>query len=481
MVAQTTRRTFISSISLSVVGLLTGSILGGTSNRVSGETTTTQKPNIILILSDDQGWADVSYHGAEFETPNIDRIANEGIKLERFYVCPVCSPTRAGLLTGRYPLRFGLQRTTVKPWDTRGLPTEEITIAEMLSFAGYKQRALLGKWHLGNTSRKFHPLSQGFTHFYGHFSGHIDYFKHTKMKKHNWHRQYEPNYDKGYSTHLLGNEAVRFIEDNTDQQPFFLYLPFNAIHTPNHYPQRYYDRLSHITDERRRQRGAMITAMDDNIGHLLDTLDTKGIADNTIVLFISDNGGPIKAGSVNKPLRGEKHEVFEGGIRVPAAIRWPRVLKGGRTIDVPMSYIDVFPTLQRIVEASYPDGNELDGEDVFDIITGKQKTRDWEFYSYLGSSPEKVAVNTNEWKLIRIGPQLLTADDPYAGAELYLFRIDKDPYETTNSAEQHPDIVENLLNKMKKFRKLEPAHFEKTYIVKAPEGWELDTWEVPDG
>ncbi len=483
-----TRRDFLKGIGLGAVSLaLPG--CASASEQLSGRRSI-DKPNIVIIISDDQGWKDVGYHGADFETPYIDSIASDGVELDRFYACPVCSPTRAGLMTGRYPIRFGLQWTTIKAWGSQGLPVEEELLPEMLAKAGYKRRGVFGKWHLGCCSRKYHPLSQGFTHFYGHYCGSIDYLSHKRLGALDWHRQFELSYDEGYSTQLLGKEAAKFIEESPKGEPFFLYVPFNAIHTPNQVLESYMERYEHITNKKRREKAAMVACMDDEIGRILQTLDNKGIAQDTLVLFFSDNGGAVQAGSSNLPLRDGKHSVYEGGIRVPAAIRWPRGLKGGRKVTVPMSYIDVFPTLQRIVGVRKHAGKPLDGEDVFDILRGGVTHREWEFHSYFqskGIKQDKLgseikfecsALNTNEWKLVRVGPDMLKAADAYDKAEISLFRISKDPYEQENVAGEYPGVVKNMLKKIKTFREWQPAI--KPVSLTTPEGWKPpETWEIP--
>ena len=171
-------------------------------------------PNIVLIIADDLGWADVGYHGGPYRTPHIDRLAGESVVLERFYVSPICSPTRAGILTGRYPIRFGMQRAVIPPWRLYGLDPNEVTIAELLRDAGYKHRGAFGKWHLGHLARKWHPLGQGFSEFRGHYNGAIDYFTHDRMQERDWHIDYEPSDEEGYSTDLIARAATRFIRDN---------------------------------------------------------------------------------------------------------------------------------------------------------------------------------------------------------------------------------------------------------------------------
>jgi len=191
-----------------------------------------KKPNIIIILADDLGWNDVSYHGSDIHTPEIDKLANNGIQLNRFYTCPVCTPTRAGLLTGKYPDRFGMRNGVCAPTVLNGLPPEETTMAEYLGQKGYKNRAAFGKWHLGHSHVKYHPLNQGFTYFYGHYNGAIDYFTRKRDAELDWHRNFDAVFEEGYSTELIGEDVVRYIEEKHNEGPFFAYIAFNAPHSP---------------------------------------------------------------------------------------------------------------------------------------------------------------------------------------------------------------------------------------------------------
>ena len=446
-----------------------------------------EKPNIVIILTDDMGWKDVSYHGAEFLTPNIDRIAKEGVELDRYYVTPICTPTRAGLMTGRYPLRFGLQRVTVKTWGTRSIPDDEVLIPASLEKAGYKTRAITGKWHLGWLRRANHPLSKGFTSFLGHAGGAIGYFNHQTQDLHDWHRNYELNFEPGYSTELIGDEAVRIIKEaKDDSSPFFLYVAFNAIHTPNDVLPRHWAQFGHIKDEKRREKAAMMASLDEQVGRILNALDYTRATNNTFLLFSSDNGGGIPAGSVNLPLRDGKWAVYEGGIRVAAALRWPDGIEGGRKLTEPISYIDIYPTLLKIAEAR-PSGKPFDGEDVLDVLRGESKREDFEFHSYFqgqripgNDDPnrkipyERNAVNTKEWKVVRMGPSLHRVDDPYKDAQIELYRIQDDPYETKDVASKHPKVVAGLVEKMKAFRSTQKPVLDHVDI-QAP-----DTWKKPD-
>jgi arylsulfatase B len=204
------------------------------------------KPNIVFILADDLGWADVGYHGGYIKTPNIDRLAREGVELDSFYVAPMCSPTRAGLLTGRYPIRFGLARAVIPPWRNFGLDTGEITLAVVLGKAGYAHRGAFGKWHLGHHDPKWHPLARGFTHFHGHYNGAIDYFTHEREGERDWHVNYEPSDEQGYSTDLIADGAANFIKEHSKDGPYFCYVPFNAPHSPFQVPAKYLQQYAHL-------------------------------------------------------------------------------------------------------------------------------------------------------------------------------------------------------------------------------------------
>ena len=433
-----------------------------------------QLPNIVILLADDLGWGDVGYHGGAIRTPNLDRLAGEGVRLERFYTAPICSPTRAGLLTGRYPLRFGMMRSAIAPWSRYGLPPEERTLAELLADAGYARRILVGKWHLGHASREFHPLNQGFTHFYGHLNGAIGYFSHERKGALDWHRDWEISRDRGYSTDLVGREAVRSIEQSPPGEPFFLYVAFNAPHFPleakpgdlDRYPER---------EGRRRTYAAMVDSMDQAIGSILDALDANGLVENTLVLFASDNGA-AEIG-VNRPLRERKSTVYEGGIRVPALIRWPAEIPGRRSVTASMGYIDVYPTLKRVVGLETPDPNALDGRDVLDVIRGSAEAPERDWYSFVAPDEiERIAVTRGRWKLIVQGSGVLEPNAP-ASAGIELFDLQADPNEEIDLSRRHPEIVTDLLARLRGFRRLQVpgvgAFEEGRNAFEAPQDWSV--------
>lgn len=462
----------------------------------------TEKPNIVIIVADDLGWADVSFHGGEIKTPNLDRLTNEGVELTRFYVCPICSPTRAGLMTGRYPIRYGLMRAVLPPWREGGLDLDEVTLPQVLAEAGYEHRGIFGKWHLGHSDVKYHPLRRGFTEFMGHYNGAIDYFTHEREGELDWHRDYDSNHDRGYSTDLIADAAADFIRQHAvDDGPFLCYVPFNAPHSPlQAKPEdlEVYDHLAKVNPypkKRKKQanpfgsqgRGgsprqtlaAMISCMDQGVGQILQTLDDEGIADNTLVWFFSDNGG-VGAGD-NRPLRAGKATVFEGGIRVAAAVRWPGQVPAGKKIAAPTAYVDVLPTLMQIVGMPDHGGKPLDGISLVDLLTGNEASPDRDLYSYIGQGGEdreQITLIEPEWKLVVIG-QKLTDLNPRSPREVHLFRIGEDPYEKTDLAAENPEVVRRMIEKLKRFRALQPANAVPPYGQRSGDFVAPKEWKIP--
>ena len=446
------------------------------------KTKTKKLPNIVIILADDLGWGDVGYHGGHVNTPNIDRLAGEGVRLENFHVCPLCSPTRAGLLTGRWPIRYGMGESVITPWRKHGLPTTEKTLADLAAEAGYERRGIIGKWHLGHHKTELQPLNRGFTHFYGHYNGALDYFTHLRENELDWHQNKESSRDEGYTTDLIGREAKKFIEDNPLGSPFFLYVPFNSPHLPLQAKEEDIAKYAHIEDEERRIYAAMVDSLDQAIGKILSAIDAKGIANDTLVLFFSDNGA-IELGD-NGPWRGRKGSVYEGGVRVPAVVRWPDMVPGGRNVEDMMGYIDVYTTLKRIFGITGPDPNPLDGLDMLDVIRGQTKAPQRDWYSYIAQGrPDQIAVCDGIWKLVVVGGSVLDVSleealknsDPEAGPAAELFHLGKDPGETTNVAVENPDITTRLWDLLREFRALElddiPDYQESLQDFKAPKDW----------
>lgn len=241
-------------------------------------------PNILYIVADDLGWKDVGFHGSDIRTPTLDALAAKGAKLEQFYAEPMCTPTRAALMTGRYPMRYGLQTAVIPQGHTYGLATDEWLLPQALKDAGY-ETAIVGKWHLGHADQKFWPRQRGFDHAYGPLIGEIDYFTHKVDGKVDWFRDNDVVEEEGYSTTLLGDEAVKLVEEHDPATPLFLYLAFNAVHTPYQAPPEYLDQYKNIEDPSRRAYAASATAMDGQIGRVIAALEQKHMLDNTLIVF----------------------------------------------------------------------------------------------------------------------------------------------------------------------------------------------------
>jgi arylsulfatase A-like enzyme len=425
-------------------------------------------PNVVIFLADDLGWSDVGYHGSEIRTPNIDRLASQGVRFERAYSFPVCSPTRSGLMTGRSPMRLGVAYTVIRPWSEYGVPLRERFMPQAFREAGY-QTAMTGKWHLGHASRKFLPHARGFDYAYGHLNGAIDYFTHEREGGLDWHRNGKSVREDGYSTFLLGAEAVRFIQKRDRARPFFLYVPFNAPHSPLQAPAESLDKYATIADRRRRSFAAMVDAMDATIGRVLATLDEERVAENTLVLFFSDNGGPVQQGATNTPLRAGKATVFEGGIRVPAVMRFPGRLKAGGVSQQVVSMMDYFPTFAAACGIRTGATLPLDGRNLWPAITsGKIQQREDVFFVIENPGLVRLAVHHGPWKLVR--------EEPSGGQPRnLLYRIEEDPGETTDLAPKNPGLVEDLVRRIAEWRKLHPADgvraSERPTQWKAPELW----------
>ena len=427
------------------------------------------KPNILFILADDLGWGDVGFHGSEIKTPNIDKLASAGARLEQFYVQPVCSPTRAAFMTGRYPIRHGLHIGVVRPWARYGLPLDERTLPQALKEAGY-ETAITGKWHLGHFEPAYLPTRRGFDHQYGHYNGALDYNTHERDGGFDWHRDDKVNRDEGYSTHLLAREASRLIAEHDASRPLFLYVPFNAVHAPHQVPERYMEPYANLKGNRRTYAG-MLAAMDEAIGQIVGALDTKGMRKNTLIFFCSDNGGPAPGVvTSNGPLRAGKGTLYEGGVRVPAVAVWDGKIKAGSVVDAALHMVDWYPTMLKLAGVSLAQKNPLDGRDAWPAITQGAASPHEDILHNITATGG--AVRMGDWKLVVNGGapdgdgegdgSAVAAGKKAAkkaakaaanGTTVELFNIRADPYEKTNLAAQQPEKVKELRTRLDAYAK----------------------------
>ncbi len=406
-------------------------------------------PHVVFIVADDMGWKDVGYHGSEIKTPHLDRLAASGVKLEQFYVQPVCTPTRASLMTGRYPMRYGLQVSVIRPDATYGLPLEERMLPQALREAGYATR-MVGKWHLGSHDEKYWPASRGFDHHYGHLFGALDYNTHVRDGKLDWYRDGKPLKEEGYATELMGREAVKILREHDPARPLFLYVAFNATHSPLQAPQEYVEKYKDIADRDRRIKAAMTACMDDQIGAIAAEIERRGMKEKTLLVFSSDNGGPTGKGQAadNGPLRAGKATLYEGGLRVNAFAVWPGRIKPGSTVNEMLHMVDWYPTLLKLAGAKPEQKLPLDGKEAWAAIAeGKPSPRDEVLHNV---QPTRGALRKGPWKVVVQGG--LPAADP-ASVKAELFNIADDPYEKTNLAGKHPEKLKDLFDRLNGYAK----------------------------
>lgn len=472
---------------------------------VCGTANAAQRPNIVIFVADDLGWADVGFRGSAIETPNLDSLAAEGVVLDRFYTAPICSPTRAALMTGRDPIRLGVAYSVVLPWDSGGVHTSEHFMPQSFKAAGY-QTAMMGKWHLGHSQQDFHPNERGFDHFYGHLHTEVGFYPpFANLGGKDFQRNGKSLDDQGYETYLLADETDRFIRARDKSRPFFLYIPFLAPHEPLDAPQALKDKYKDLPDERSPARSqsdkisapaikagfksrvplyaAVVDAMDQAVGKVLKTLEDEGLADNTIVLFFSDNGASrvfTQGGGDNAPLRGGKAETYEGGIRVVSLMRWPEQIKAGQTLSQLMTVMDVFPTLATAAGVKPQNTWRFDGIDMWPAIANNSNVERNELVHFGSEIPLFGSFNftafDQEWKLV----QWLEQDLTEIRIRNELFNIANDPGEHSDVAAQHPERVQTMATAIKNWRSLHPINGVRARIA-APPGWRapLDWADYP--
>jgi arylsulfatase A-like enzyme len=397
-----------------------------------------ERPNIVIVVADDEGWGDIGWNNPEVQTPYLNRLAEEGVRLDRFYVNPICSVTRAALMTGMHTLRTGVENFS-------GLDLKYQTLPQVLQDAGY-QTWMCGKWHLGGdrenrlSGPEYLPTARGFDHHYGLLGGAVDYNTHMKPRTQelDWWRNGKPAEEKGYSTDLLANEAIGLLQKRDTNRPFFLYLAFNAIHGPISPPPG--------QGEERQGRGRLtllkaMSGLDAATGRVLEELNKEGIRKNTLVIFFSDNGGDLTKGSTNLSLREGKGTVFEGGIRVPAAMNWPGVLASGQKSSQFICVADLFATILDLTGVKMNSQPNFDGKDLWPVLKGGQLA-DHPVY-FMGN--KEVAVFRPPWKLIT-SPRGQEASP-------MLFDVLADPSEKKDVAGEHPEIVQQLTAALQEYSK----------------------------
>lgn len=414
------------------------------------------KPNIVIILADDLGNADLGYRGSRIKTPNIDALAKGGVRLESYYGLPVCTPARAALMTGRYPMRHGLQTLVIFPSHKYGLPTDEKTLPQALKEVGYSTY-MVGKWHLGHADRKFWPNQRGFDHFYGNVVGEVDYFTKDRGGVIDWQRNGTFLKEEGYYTKQIGDEAVGLIQRHDKSKPMFLYFASLAPHAPYQAPKEDVDAYQDIfPDKEHREYAAMITGLDTQVGRIVAALDKEGMRENTLIWFTSDNGGATSAlfatgarspeereasGGValgtrppasNAPFAGGKGGLHEGGVRLPAIANWPAKLKPA-VVNEPLHHVDVMPTLLALAGGKGDPTKPFDGRDAtVTIRDGKPSPHE---DILINVEAFRGAIRKGNWKLIKVA---------ILPGKTELFDVSKDPGEREDVVDRFPEVVKDL-------------------------------------
>jgi arylsulfatase A-like enzyme len=439
---------------LSTAGVVAaGSILANCKAFAAGN-----KPNFIIFYTDDQGIGDLSCFGAtDFETPNIDALASSGVRFTNWYsASPVCSPSRAALLTGRYPQRTGVSRILRASRNSPGLYGDEITIATALKGLGYRT-GVFGKWHLGSASES-RPNSQGFDEYYGFLAGCIDYYSHIMYWEmgagiypvHDLWKNNEEVWENGtYFTDIITRESKRFIRENSTK-PFFMHVAYNSPHYPMHAPREYFERFKHLEWHRRHQ-AAMVATVDDSIGEIMAVLKQEGLLENTVIFFQSDNGATIEKrclhddsgdfyhGGSNDHYRGWKGGLYDGGIHMPAIFSWPGTIPAGTTCNQLGGAIDILPTFLGIAGVQVPKDRIIDGSDILPMTLGKAKSPHKRMFWQYGN---QLAVREGIWKLTLNGKESFEQDKSLP--EVFLADLSADPDEKHNLAESKPELAKRL-------------------------------------
>lgn len=440
-------------------------------------TLNSKKPHILFILADDLGFHDVGYHGSDIKTPNLDELAMSGVRLENYYTQSICTPTRACLLTGRYAIHTGVQRAFL-PGQTLGMPLDDVTLAEKLRETDYSTH-IIGKWHLGFFKKAYLPNNRGFDNFFGFYNGHSDYFTHiTKhrqgVKGYDLMDNDQPAnfsaYDGYYSTDLFADKTIDIIQKHDSNKPLFMYLSLQAVHSPVQSPEKCMALKEKKDRKVRNIYEGMVVCMDDAVGRVVEAVKEKGMWENTILVFSTDNGGPEKTGASNYPLKGFKGSGWEGGNRAVGFINSPLLSKEvtGTVSKGLMHVTDWFPTFVKLAGGNLNGTKPLDGIDqwnhlkygapsqrqeiLHDIVPSDSPGEPLENVSLSTSLLRRVLLRVGKWKLMKeFSPEKSALEQFRVKSKTYLFDIEKDPSESNDVASKYPDIVKRMLDRVKSY------------------------------
>ncbi len=448
--------------------LLTAGWLGALPLMTPAVAAPAPKPNIVYFLVDDMGFADCGFNGGQdIRTPIIDALSTQGTVFQNYYVQPVCSTSRACLMTGRYPIRTGIYGA-LKNNSQYGLPLNERTLPQALHTAGYTT-AICGKWHLGDFAPGYLPMQRGFDHQYGLWTGMMDYFTHVAAdgtgRRPDWHRDDELITEPGYSTLLIAQEAIRLIQEQAKDKPLFLYVPFNGIHGPYMAPTNYTNPYQNLPPNRQMVAG-MLTAVDDAIGQVVAALKAAKMYDHTLIIFSSDNGGPFPGDrTMNTPLRAGKGSTYEGGVRSSAFAIFPGQIPAGKKVSAPVHLVDWYPTLTKLTGADPAQPLPVDGTDIWPLLTqGQAPDRD---AILIAGTPRRYALRMGDWKLlvnpgggrtpsstkdVEEQPEEKAAAAPRAEI-VELYNLAEDLSETKNLAAAQPERVQAMRARLETYMK----------------------------
>ncbi|XP_039702834.1 arylsulfatase J [Pteropus medius] len=456
----------------------------------------TSQPHLIFILADDQGFRDVGYHGSEIRTPTLDRLAAEGVKLENYYVQPICTPSRSQFITGKYQIHTGLQHSVIRPTQPNCLPLDDATLPQKLKEAGYATH-MVGKWHLGFYRTECLPTRRGFDSFFGSLLGSGDYYTHYKCDSpgvcgYDLHENDRAAWGHGggaYSTQMYTQRVQRILASHDPGKPLFLYIAYQAVHSPLQAPGRYLEHYRSIANARRRRYAAMLSCLDEAVANVTLALKAHGFYDNSVIVYSSDNGGQPAAGGSNWPLRGRKGTYWEGGVRAVGFVHSPLLRRRGTVCRELVHITDWYPTLLALAAGRPDEGARLDGYDVWEALSEGQRSPrvdilhnidpvyaraahgSWAAGHGIWDTAVQSAIRVRHWKLLTgnpgagdwVPPQAFSSLGPSrwhsecvtssAGKSVWLFNITADPYERVDLSDRYPGVVRQLLRRLSRFNR----------------------------